>query len=46
MIHSSNRRFQRKAFLGLILCGLASLPTLVRANAAAVEVTAKLVEIP
>jgi len=46
MIHSSNRRFQRKAFLGLILCGLASLPTLVRANAAALEVTAKLVEIP
>jgi len=46
MIHSSNRRFERKAFLGLVLCGLASLPTLVRASAAVTEVTAKLVEIP
>jgi len=46
MIHSSNRRFGRKAFLGLFLCGLASLPSLVQADAAPLEVTAKLDEIP
>jgi len=46
MIHSSNRRFGRKAFLGLFLFGLASLPSLVQADAAPLEVTAKLDEIP
>ena len=46
MIHSSNQRFDRKAFLGLVLCGLASLPAMARAEAAPIEVTAKLVEIP
>ena len=46
MIHSSNRRFGRKAFLGLFLFGLASLPNLVQADAAPLEVTAKLDEIP
>jgi len=46
MIHSSNRRFGRKAFLGLFLFGLASLPSLVQADAEPLEVTAKLDEIP
>ena len=46
MIHSSHRRFDRNAFLGLILCGLASLAGTAQAGDAAVEVTAKLVEIP
>jgi hypothetical protein len=46
MIHSSNRRFDRKAFLGLVLCGLAFVPKLAHADAAPIEVTAKLVEIP
>ena len=46
MIHSSHRRFDRNAFLGLILCGLASLASTAQAGDAAVEVTAKLVEIP
>lgn len=46
MIHSSNRRFDRKAFLGLVMVGLASVPQLVLADAAPLEVTAKLVEIP
>ena len=46
MIHSSSRRFERRAFLAVSLCGLASLPALARADAATIEVTAKLVEIP
>jgi hypothetical protein len=46
MIHSSDRRFHRKAFLGLFWLGLASLPRLVQADAAPLEVTAKLLEIP
>jgi hypothetical protein len=46
MIHSSHRRFDRNAFLGLILCGLTSLASTAQAGDAAVEVTAKLVEIP
>jgi hypothetical protein len=46
MIDSSDSRFNRKAFLGLLLLGLASLPNQARAEAAPVEVTAKLVEIP
>jgi len=46
MIHSSNRRFDRKLFLGLALFGLAFVPNLARADAAPIEVTAKLVEIP
>jgi hypothetical protein len=46
MIHSSHGRFDRNAFLGLILCGLTSLASTAQAGDAAVEVTAKLVEIP
>src|SRR5438045_2498898 len=46
MIHSSDRRFHRKAFLGLFLFGLVALPRGVHADAAPLEVTAKLVEIP
>jgi hypothetical protein len=46
MIHSSNRRINRSAFLGLFLCGLASLASTAHAADAAIEVTAKLVEIP
>jgi hypothetical protein len=46
MIQSSNGRFNRKAFLGLFLIGLAVVPKLSLAEAAPVEVTAKLVEIP
>ena len=46
MIHSSHPRFDRNAFLGLILCGLTSLASTAQAGDAAVEVTAKLVEIP
>jgi len=46
MIHSSDRRFHRKAFLGLFLSGLALLPRIAQADAAPLEVTAKLVEIP
>lgn len=46
MIHSSDRRFHRKAFLGLFLFGLAATPRLVQADAAPLEVTAKLLEIP
>ena len=46
MIDSSDSRFNRKAFLGLLLLGLASLPNQAHAEAAPVEVTAKLVEIP
>jgi hypothetical protein len=46
MIPSSNPRFDRKAFLGLCLFGLAFTPALAVADAAAIEVTAKLVEIP
>ena len=39
-------RFDRKAFLGLFLAGFAAFPRLARAEGAALEVTAKLVEIP
>ena len=46
MIHSSNRRFDRNAFLGLFLLGFATLSTTAQAGDAAIEVTAKLVEIP
>ena len=46
MIHSNDPRFDRKAFLGLCLFGLASLPHVAHADAAPLEVTAKLVEIP
>ncbi|HKO48710.1 MAG TPA: hypothetical protein VJV79_13355 [Polyangiaceae bacterium] len=46
MTHSSDRTFDRKAFLGLLLSGLASLPHLARADAAPLELTAKLIEIP
>lgn len=46
MIDPSNLRIDRKAFLSLILIGLASAPNLARADAAAIEVTAKLLEIP
>jgi hypothetical protein len=46
MIHSSSRVFERRAFLAVSLCALASLPALARADAATIEVTAKLVEIP
>jgi hypothetical protein len=46
MIHSSNRRFDRKAFLGLVLFGLAFVANLAVADSAPIEVTAKLVEIP
>ena|ERR1041384_1235164 len=45
MIHSSNR-FDRKAFLGLFLLGVAFAPNLAQADTAPIEVTAKLVEIP
>jgi hypothetical protein len=44
--HSSIRLFDRRAFLGLSLCGLASVSSVAQADAAPVEVTAKLVEIP
>jgi len=46
MTHSSDRRFHRKAFLGLFLLGLVTLPRGVQADAGPLEVTAKLVEIP
>jgi hypothetical protein len=46
MIHSNHRRFGRNAFLGLFLCGVASLASTAQAGDAAIEVTAKLVEIP
>ena len=46
MIHSSDRRFHRKHFLGVLLLGLVGLPRVAQADAAALEVTAKLVEIP
>jgi len=46
MIHSSKQRFDRKAFLGLVLCGLAFVPSRALADAPPIEVTAKLVEIP
>ena len=46
MIYSSNQRFDRNAFLGLIFVGLAGLSRAAQADAAVVEVTAKLVEIP
>jgi len=46
MTHSNDLRFDRKAFLGLLLLGLASVPSLAHAEAAPVEVTAKLTEIP
>jgi len=46
MIDSNDLRFDRKAFLGLVLLGIASVPNLAHAEAAPVEVTAKLVEIP
>jgi len=46
MTHSDDLRFDRKAFLGLLLLGLASFPNLAHAQAAPVEVTAKLLEIP
>ena len=42
----SNRRLDRKAFLRLLLLGLAGLPRLAHADGAPVEVTAKLLEIP
>ena len=34
MIHSNDLRFDRKRFLGLLLLGLASVPSLARADAA------------
>ena len=46
MIYSGDRTLDRKAFLGLLLFGLVSLPRLARGDAALIEVTAKLVEIP
>ena len=46
MIHSSDRRFHRASFLGLLLFGLATLPRMAQADAGPLEVTAKLVEIP
>ena len=46
MIYSSNQRFDRNAFLGLIFVGLSGLSRAAQADAAVVEVTAKLVEIP
>jgi len=46
MIDSDDLRFDRKAFLSLLLVGLASLPKLARAESAPLEVTAKLLEIP
>ncbi|HET7539932.1 MAG TPA: hypothetical protein VFK05_08670 [Polyangiaceae bacterium] len=46
MTHSNDLRFGRKALLGLFLLGLASLPSIARADAAPIEVTAKLLEIP
>jgi hypothetical protein len=46
MTHSDDLRCDRKAFLGLFLLGFASFPNLARADAAPLEVTAKLLEIP
>lgn|SRR6478736_440728 len=46
MIDSDDLRFDRKAFLGLFVAGFASFPRLASAEGAALEVTAKLVEIP
>jgi len=46
MTHSSRRLFDRRIFLGVSVCALASLPGLAQADAAPLEVTAKLVEIP
>lgn len=46
MIHSSDGRFDRKAFLGLFLLGVVSGTKLAHAEDAPLEVTAKLVEIP
>ncbi len=46
MIHSSDRRFHRKQFLGLFLLGSVCLPHVAQADAAPLEVTAKLLEIP
>ena len=46
MIHSSDGRFDRKAFLGLFLLGVVSGTKLAHAEDAVLEVTAKLVEIP
>jgi len=46
MILPSTPRFDRKAFLGLFLVSVVALPELAKADAAPLEVTAKLVEIP
>lgn len=46
MTTSSHQRFGRKTFLTLLFCGPVLVPTIARADAAPIEVTAKLVEIP
>lgn len=46
MIDSDDLRFDRKTFFGLFLLALASFPKPARADAAPLDVTAKLVEIP
>ena len=46
MIPSRNPRFDRKAFLGLLLVGLGVASNAAGADAAPIELTAKLLEIP
>jgi len=45
-MNHSRRRFERNAFLGLLLLATTGVPGLALADAAPLEVTAKLVEIP
>ena len=46
MTHSKERRFGRQAFIGLLLLATTGVVNIARADAAPLEVTAKLVEIP
>jgi len=46
MTHSKERRFGRQAFIGMLLLAASGVASTARADAPAVEVTAKLVEIP
>jgi hypothetical protein len=46
MTHSKERRFGRQAFIGMLLLATTGVVNIARADAAPLEVTAKLVEIP
>jgi hypothetical protein len=46
MTHSKERRFGRQAFIGMLLLATSGVVNIARADAAPLEVTAKLVEIP